>query len=166
LGAAGVSFLTPPHTPTPRYTHPCGMGKTTKWILSVLVHEATHLWQHHYSRVKKEKRRTTYHDQEWADKMKSIGLQPSNTGSPGGNETGYSMSHYIVQGGLFSTTCDAFLASNDVPLYLELAGRASTRKDSGKNKFSCPVCNGNAWAAKSMMLICKKCNSEMILQNG
>lgn len=134
-------------------------GKTTTWILSVLVHEATHLWQDHFG---EKKSKNGYHNQEWANKMISIGLQPSHTGLLDGNETGYSVSHYIIDGGLFSTTCDTFLANNDVPLYLELRSGRKNRTDTGKNKFTCPGCTGNAWAAKSMSLVCKKCNRDMV----
>jgi hypothetical protein len=37
--------------------------------------------------------RRSYHDRQWAAKMKEIGLQPSTTGEPGGKETGSSVTH-------------------------------------------------------------------------
>lgn len=43
--------------------------------------------------------RSSYHDRQWAAKMKEIGLQPSTTGEPGGIEAGQSVTHYIIPGG-------------------------------------------------------------------
>ncbi|CAG0901739.1 unnamed protein product [Darwinula stevensoni] len=63
-------------------------------VLSTLVHEQCHLWQAHFG----QKSRGGYHNKEWGLKMKAIGLMPSNTGQPGGKETGDQMTHYIVPG--------------------------------------------------------------------
>jgi hypothetical protein len=59
-------------------------GRSPKEILSTLVHEMAHLWQHHYGTPS----RGRYHNAEWAAKMKAVGLIPSHTGRPGGRETG------------------------------------------------------------------------------
>jgi predicted SprT family Zn-dependent metalloprotease len=63
-------------------------------ILAILAHEMCHLWQHHSGR----RPRRAYHDQEWATKMVSIGLIPSDTGLPGGKQVGARMSHYVEPG--------------------------------------------------------------------
>lgn len=68
-------------------------------ILSVLVHEQTHVWQTYFGKPG----RRGYHNRQWADKMKSIGLYPSSTDAIGGDETGEQMGHYIIDGGPFST---------------------------------------------------------------
>ncbi|HEP8974370.1 TPA: SprT-like domain-containing protein [Pseudomonas aeruginosa] len=61
-------------------------------VLSTLVHEMVHLWQHHKGKAG----RRGYHNAEFAEKMKAIGLQPSSTGLPGGKETGEKMDHFIL----------------------------------------------------------------------
>lgn len=66
-------------------------------VLSTLVHEQVHLWQYAFG----ECGRRCYHNKEFAKKMRSIGLQPSSTGQPGGKETGEKMDHYIIDGGPF-----------------------------------------------------------------
>jgi predicted SprT family Zn-dependent metalloprotease len=68
-------------------------GRTDELILSTLVHEMAHVWQQTHGKPP----RRSYHDRQWAGKMREIGLQPSSTGEPGGKETGQSMSHYINQ---------------------------------------------------------------------
>jgi hypothetical protein len=76
----------------------CFPERTDEEICSTLVHEMTHIWQQTCGRAP----RKAYHVQQWADKMKEIGLHPSTTGKPGGRETGQSITHFIVQGGRYS----------------------------------------------------------------
>jgi predicted SprT family Zn-dependent metalloprotease len=73
-------------------------GRDDKGVISTLVHEMCHLWQHHYGKPG----RARYHNKEWADKMISIGLIPSSTGAAGGMMTGDSMDHYVDEKGLFN----------------------------------------------------------------
>ncbi len=49
---------------------------TTEQSLSTLVHEMVHLWQHHFGKPS----RAAYHNKEWAAKMHTVGLVPSDTG--------------------------------------------------------------------------------------
>jgi len=55
-----------------------------------------HLEQHHFGKPS-----GAYHNKEWAKMMHAVGLMPSNTGKPGGKQTGQTVSHYIVTGGPF-----------------------------------------------------------------
>lgn len=66
-------------------------------IFQTLVHEQCHLWQLQFGKPS----RRSYHNQEWSDKMESIGLMPSSTGSPGGKRTGQRMSDYPISDGKF-----------------------------------------------------------------
>ncbi|HGA2320750.1 TPA: SprT-like domain-containing protein [Pseudomonas putida] len=72
-----------------------------KSVLSTLVHEMAHLWQQHFGKPG----RRGYHNQEWASKMESIGLMPSDTGEPGGRKVGERMSDYVISGGRFDQAC-------------------------------------------------------------
>ena len=74
-------------------------------FLSTLVHEMTHLWQHHCGKPG----RGRYHNRQWAERMKAIGLHPSRTGKAGGEETGDCMNHYIVPGGPFEVAANELL---------------------------------------------------------
>lgn len=56
------------------------IGRTDLEILSTLVHEQVHLWQHHFGQPS----RNRYHNSEWATQMEALGLMPSDTGAPGG----------------------------------------------------------------------------------
>jgi hypothetical protein len=66
-------------------------------IFQTLCHEMTHLWQSHFGCPS----RRGYHNKEWARKMKEIGLMPSSTGLPGGDQTGEHMLDYVILDGPF-----------------------------------------------------------------
>lgn len=70
-------------------------------VLSTLVHEMVHHWQRHQGTSTP----SNPHNKEWASKMETLGLAPSNSGLPGGRQTGRSMSHYIAPGGAFIASC-------------------------------------------------------------
>ncbi|MCG3668325.1 SprT-like domain-containing protein [Aliarcobacter butzleri] len=70
-------------------------------IFQTVVHEMCHLWQFEFGTPS----RKTYHNQEWANKMESIGLIPSDTGRAGGKKTGQKMNDYPERGGKFEKLC-------------------------------------------------------------
>jgi predicted SprT family Zn-dependent metalloprotease len=129
--------------------------------LSTLVHEMVHLWQHHFGKPS----RTSYHNREWAAKMRSVGLIPSDTGEPGGKETGQKMGHYIEDGGPFEKACAALLATNAAILYHDRAGEDSAarrKKAASKTKYTCPGCDLNAWAKPDAHLVCGECEVDLV----
>lgn len=146
--------------------------------LSTLVHEQAHVFRHYYGPVpgKKERRSSGYHDLAWVEVMERIGLIPSNTGKPGGKQTGFQMTHYIADGGPFDLACQALLAdgfrinwADRVEAWHEIHGTMSapaapgskvapvvpTKKD--RIKFTCPSCGQNAWARPSAEIACTPC---------
>ncbi len=140
--------------------NPATFGRRTPTdILSTLAHEMVHLWQHHFGKPS----RASYHNKEWAAKMREIGLVPSHTGQPGGKETGQQMTHYIDAGGRFEAACTAYLATGAAILYHDRAGEDEVRKKkaASKTKYTCPACGTNAWAKPSTNLICGDCDEEM-----
>lgn len=133
----------------------CFVDRSDIEILSTLAHEMVHLLRS----VDGEQSKRNYHSKEWADEMKAIGLQPSSTGEPGGKETGQSMTHYIVDGGLFEKTAGAFLLGGKKVLFesppIPSAERASKAKT--RNKYTCPECGLSAWAKPQAKLACGEC---------
>lgn len=70
-------------------------------VFQTIVHEQCHLWQYENG----TQSRHGYHNQEWASKMVSIGLIPSDTGTANGNMVGQKMSDYPAKDGLFMKAC-------------------------------------------------------------
>jgi predicted SprT family Zn-dependent metalloprotease len=79
--------------------------RTIKQTLSTLAHEMVHQWQDAFGHPG----RGRYHNKEWAFKMREIGLEPTDTGEPGGKDVGDQVTHFVVQGGKFDVACDALL---------------------------------------------------------
>ena len=113
-------------------------------MLSTLVHEMAHLWQHHFGKPS----RSNYHNKEWGDKMREIGLVPSSTGAPGGKATGQRVSHYLV----FNEAVEMWVADHGHGhLYVDLwdteeAKAERAKKAASKTRYTCPGCEAHAWA--------------------
>lgn len=76
-------------------------------ILQTLCHEMVHIWQEYHGKPS----RPGYHNSEWAEKMKKIGLMSSSTGKPGGSAVGNTMSDFVIEGGKFEQACGELLES-------------------------------------------------------
>jgi SprT-like family len=136
------------------------VARSVQEIFSTLVHEMVHLWQEHFGKPS----RVSYHNAEWAREMVRIGLVPSDTGKPGGKQTGQKVSHYIERGGLFERTCVELLVQGyELVWYSQPDKPESTTKRSSKTKFTCPSCGQNAWAKPDANLLCGLCSTEDFL---
>lgn len=80
-------------------------GETDIEILSTLVHEMAHKWQHDCGKPGKH----GFHNKEWAKAMKRIGLNPFNLVNPG-RETGAACSQTVEEDGLFAQACQELAA--------------------------------------------------------
>jgi predicted SprT family Zn-dependent metalloprotease len=130
------------------------IGRMNEHILSVLVHEQCHVWQH---AIAGHPAKRGYHDKEWAAQMKAIGLYPSNSGMVGGRETGQQMQHYVIPGGPFQQAFKQ-LAAAGWQLNLQSAMRGNaTKAPKNKTKFTCTTCGQNAWGKPDLNVICGGC---------
>jgi predicted SprT family Zn-dependent metalloprotease len=130
------------------------VGKSDEWIASVVAHEMVHIWQHTHGTPTTGR----YHNRQWADKMKSLGLQPTSTGAPGGRETGEYMDQYVTDG-LFIDAFEAIAKTG-----WKLNQSAPTRrggKTQGKLKYTCPECQQNAWGLPGLAITCTPCDQPM-----
>ncbi|MGT2457772.1 SprT-like domain-containing protein [Cupriavidus basilensis] len=98
-GAALVSELA--INPSYFLTHP------VRECLQTLVHEMCHAEQWQYGKPS----RNGYHNAEWVRSMLRVGLMPSDTGQPGGRQTGQKVGDYPIAGGLFELATNELLAS-------------------------------------------------------
>jgi len=133
--------------------------RTAKQTLSTLVHEMVHQLQQEHGKPPKN----AYHNRQWAAMMKEAGLQPSDTGKPGGAETGRYVSHYVIEGGPFDAAFDVFEKAYPLSLFGDLPNPIKKKQRSSKFKFECPECQQRAWAKEGASLICGECDIEMEL---
>jgi hypothetical protein len=135
------------------------IGRTDEEIISTVTHEQVHCWQEAHGKPPKRH----YHNREWAAKMITIGLMPSNTGAVGGKITGIRMTHYILPDGLF-TKAFAELAATGWKLNLQSApalGREGGRQS--KTKFTCASCGLNVWGKPDAAVVCCNCATQSLL---
>ena len=139
--------------------NPDTMSRELPEILSTLVHEMTHLEQQEYGAPGKNGN----HNREWVKLMERVGLIPSNTGMPGGKQTGRQMTHYIDPAGAFEVSCNALLVTGfDLPYFTRPREAAEKKRDLSKVKHECPCCSFKAWAKQGANLVCGDCNEQLV----
>ncbi len=153
--------------------------RTVEQTLSTLVHEMCHVWQDHFGTPG----RGRYHNKEWAEKMKAVGLQPYNTKNPD-RETGDTVTHKIISGGIFEQYTKSLIEKKfsfswverleteieAVEFTGEPTGKAteggisgSTKKSTGgkRVKYSCPNQHYSVWGKAGIDPVCGQCNEYM-----
>ena len=130
-------------------------------VLSTLVHEMCHQWQAHFGKPS----RGAYHNRQWADKMKAVGLQSTDTGKPGGKETGQKMTHYINAGEPFDCCANDFIKDGFVLEYSRRSDalKAGTPKSGKRIKYQCPVCKIAVWGKPDLSLLCLDDERQLML---
>ncbi len=132
-------------------------GRKDREVISTLVHEMAHLWQHHFGKPG----RARYHNKEWSEKMKTIGLHPSNIGEPGGAEVGDQMSHYIVTGGSFAKAYEKLKKSGFALEWMEYPAHIIKLVQSGAlaaDKVDDFIADGEDYDSLDMALVAKALN--------
>lgn len=126
-------------------------------VLSTLVHEMCHL----YTCVKNCNYENGYHGRVWAEKMKSIGLIPTDSGKIGGKETGYNITQVILREGEFHRFTEDKLKLFKDCFYARIIDTENLVHNSvkcGKRyKYSCGC--SNVWGKKDLSLMCVKCGN-------
>lgn len=124
-------------------------GRSDKEILSTLVHEMCHLWQHHHGKPS----RSGYHNRQWFKKMIDVGLEPTGTGQR--------VSHSITQGGNFDMVAKQLLESDGFKLKWQSKARPSNPKKA-KVKYTCPGCGVNLWGKPDLNILCGDCDETLV----
>lgn len=123
-------------------------------VASTLVHEMVHLWQHEHGHPS----RAGYHNAEWADKMESVGLLPTDTGEPGGARVGQRVTHSIAKGGRFERAFGSMPREYTLPWACEETDAVRlTKASKNKVKYTCPGCGTNVWGKPQLAISCDEC---------
>lgn len=131
------------------------LTRSLEEVLSTLVHEQVHLWQSYLGKPG----RGRYHNREWAEKMKSLGLYPSHTGQPDGRELGDQMDHYIIEGGTFQEVAAVLIAGGFTIEWRDTSSstvQSAPRLTKGgkRIKYLCPECSANALSKHDANIFC------------
>jgi predicted SprT family Zn-dependent metalloprotease len=134
-------------------------------VLSTLVHEMVHQWQHDHGKVTK-----VHHNRQWANKMKAIGLHPSSTGQPGGKELGMRVSHYIIDGGPFAAANAALLEKKSFELPVNVTNRFGfvgvlPKGPKYRVTVRCPECRMSALTKEGNKMLCAEHGLVMLTED-
>ena len=141
-------------------------------VMSTLVHEMVHLWQHHFGR---NRPRAAYHNKEWAGEMLRLGLRPRDSNKPSARMTGQRMSHSIIPDGRFEIAVERLRsmlpaltwfdvhAAEVLPKGFPDSDLAAEPKGlSGRRTvYRRPACRLRAESRSNASLICGKCELPM-----
>lgn len=146
-------------------------NRTHLEVLSTMVHEMVHQWQHHFGSPS----RGGYHNKEWAERMMWLGLRPSRTGQREGPLTGQRMTHCIIAGGRFEIAANKLRAmlpaltwfdadpAVEMPKGLIDSGLFPSPPLSGRRTvYRCPACDDHATGKSTLNLVCGKCDRQML----
>jgi len=139
--------------------NPDTLHRDFKLVCSTIVHEQVHLWQHTFG---KKRSRSGYHNQEFSDKMQSVGLQTSDTGEPGGNSVGQRMTHYIIAGGIFEQAFNGMPTFISLPCKGVIKQHQAKEKPRSKVKYTCPGCGLNVWGKPQLEINCSPCRKQLL----
>lgn len=154
-----------------------------KDVAATLVHEMMHVKQNAHG--KRSKKTPGYHNRQFCDWLKPLGIQTSTTGGPDGKEVGVKMGQYVIEGGPFDLVMDQivsegfsipwdsmFKTDGSMPSFRGTSTRGSSsedtsttnarpivrkrRKDSSKTKFVCENCEAFVRGAPTNEVGCHK----------
>ncbi|MBD2611521.1 SprT-like domain-containing protein [Nostoc punctiforme FACHB-252] len=133
------------------------LNEEREYWLAVLVHQMVHLWQYQYGNNKPTKH---YHNEEFANKMQSIGLII---------HTGYPNKQSINPDGKFMQVAQGLISSQEELLSLKPRNASAQlgdnqSKNGKKFKYSCPKCNASVWGKFGLSINCGICDKSMELQ--
>ena len=121
-----------------------------------LVHEMCHLEQF----ISGTPGKSGYHNLEFSQLMKRVGLQTSDTGMPEGFKTGRRMYDYVIEGGLFQKAFQklqetGFEAVEVIPVKKQKL--IKSRFSGKRSKYNCS-CGTNVWGRTGLNIFCPNCN--------
>ena len=158
-------------------------------VMLTLVCTLVHCWQAHYG----SPGRRRYCNKEWADKLESVGVIPSQTGKPEGKRTGERIRGYAIEGGRFELACQTLLTAE---FELSWADRFPARHVSeetllaateeemsdmegaeielieetpskpSRTKYTCGACETSVWGKADLQIGCRACGNTYEVNEG
>ncbi len=128
-------------------------------ILMTLVHQQLHCWQYHCGDDVPSRH---FHNAEWAWKAKAAGLQPTATGRPGGKETGYHVTQYLIPGGRFDHVQAIVLRKTGfcvekLWMFSQPSKAMNHKVSKAVWRFQCPGCRQCVWSESPGGFTCQNC---------
>lgn len=126
-------------------------------LLGILAHEMAHCWQQDFG----SPTRNGYHNEEWAQEVRRIGLTIEGSGQKVHTE--------IEPGGLVEKAIASMPEAAVFPwMSAECVGGETPKPEAPKSKsgirarYTCPICGLNAWAKQGASLVCGEDGSPLV----
>jgi hypothetical protein len=144
-----------------------------------LVHEMVHLWQRDFG----EPSRAGYHNRQWAEKMRDVGLEPISLDSDSG--TGQRVSDKVIEGGPFARAFARMPSACSIPYKCRPEPQRKRRRGSrgaaaadvagdvaptdgadndgpalphrNKIRYTCAGCDAHVWGKPGLRIACEDC---------
>lgn len=109
-----------------------------------LVHEMVHLWQHEHGSTG----RAGYHNAQWAEKMRGVGLDPVFH-----DASRQRVSEKVIEQGTFAAALKRLPAAARLPLCVIV----DKHKNKSKTHYQCSGCEVSVWGRPGIRLTCADC---------
>ncbi len=121
-----------------------------------LLHEMVHHWQQVFGSPS----RSGYHNKEWAEKMKSVGLQPTAIDDPE-KETGQKATHLPIPNGIALKIFAKIVEAGYRRAVIENPLLKKVSKPT-RYKYMCETCGQKAYGNASSSLMCGVCETSLV----
>ena len=137
------------------------------YLYNVLVHEMVHYWQF----KKGSPSRNGYHNQQWIDKAKSIGLEIEGSGQQVGTRfadkgRGAEAMADLPADFVFDWFSEELQV--DVPtgghVIIQQQPGNEPKKSGSRTKYTCARCGANVWGKAGLNIACLDCSEKLIEQ--
>lgn len=125
-------------------------------VMAFLAHHLVHLWQHHAGQAG----RRGYHNQEWAGKMRSIGLVPSTIGGRRGSQTGDRVGQAVKSHGRLAELIAGLPPLPRLEPHQAAQKHQPPPPGRSKTTYAC-VCGTRVWGRSRLRLLCMACGQPL-----
>ncbi|NEP17874.1 MAG: hypothetical protein F6J97_13380 [Leptolyngbya sp. SIO4C1] len=119
-------------------------------VMALLVKGMGYQWQHDFGTPSPSK---GYCNRELSDKLKSLGIQLTDTGEPGGRSTGKWLKHCIMPDSPFEQAVKDMPENYKMPWVSGAPQRIKAKVDK-KVAYTCPECLNKVWGKAGLAIGC------------
>src|SRR5574344_189247 len=129
-------------------------SRDPKLSAATILHEMCHYWE---AAIKKRKAANGYHDKYWAEKMRSVGLEPILN-----NQARTSVSHKIKADGMFDSWWKAIPENARKNIFnAEQLLKDNAGKRIATVEYTCPKCGIIMRAERGRVITCTSCDEQL-----
>lgn len=130
--------------------NPLFLAKPFPDVMALLVKGMGYQWQYDFGTPSPS---AGYCNRELSEKLKALGLLLTETGEPGGRETGKWLKHFIIPDGQFEQAVEGIPDTYKLP-WVSGTTRLIKQPRFDKIKYTCPDCLAQVWGKSGLAFGC------------